>query len=248
MSARGIDVEPDPWLTRGLGRRALRARPAAGPGDAGARAALAAEPVFVTAKIPAAAVADGVALQDMGFRVIDAALRFAGPAPRAAGDARGVRAAVPSDRAAVEALARTAFTTSRFHLDPAFPRSLAADVKAAWAGNFFAGARGDLLFVAPGDGGLAGFLLALRHGADWVVDLIAVDPAARGRGVGRRLMAALAAAPIDTAAPARVIAGTQAANAPALAFYGRLGLAVERAEFVLHHHGRAAPYPESFAR
>lgn len=201
-------------------------------------------PVFVTAKLPALAVAETIALQDVGFRVVDTALVFAGML--AAAQPAGIRKAGVGDRAGVEALARVGFATSRFHLDPVFPKRLAGAIKAAWAANFFAGKRGDLMLVAEREGIIEGFLLALRGPSTWTVDLIATDPEARGRGIGRRLMARLAAEPVDGASPSRLRAGTQAANAAALGFYARLGFAIERAEFVLHHHGAGGPYPEEF--
>lgn len=243
MTASGSALAPDPWLSAGLGRPAYRA-PAGASGVPADVSAWARRPVFVTAKLPTSAVAEAIALQDAGFRVVDAALVFAGAL---AGERpAGVRTAVAGDRAAVEALARVAFATSRFHLDPAFPKPLAGAIKAAWAANFFAGKRGDLMLVAERDGAVEGFLLALRGSGAWTVDLIATDEAARWRGIGRRLMARLAAEPIDGAPPARIRAGTQAANAAALGFYARLGFAIERAEFVLHHHGAGGPYPEAF--
>ncbi|MFM7345227.1 MAG: GNAT family N-acetyltransferase [Tagaea sp.] len=243
MTASGSALLPDPWLSAGLGRPAYRF-PAGAGGVSADIGTWAQRPVFVTAKLPAMAVAETIAFQDAGFRVVDTALVFAGAL--AAAQPSGVRKSVAGDRAGVEALARVAFTTSRFHLDPAFPKPLAGAIKAAWAANFFAGKRGDLMLVAERDGTVEGFLLALRGPGAWAVDLIATDPAARGRGIGRRLMARLAAEPVDGAPPSRIRAGTQAANAAALGFYARLGFAIERAEFVLHHHGAGGPYPEEF--
>ncbi len=235
-------------MSVGLGRPAFRIRLADGQAASGLPAALTEGPIFATAKVAIDAIADAARLQDLGFRVIDTGLQFVGAAAALSqtAPAQAVRTARAEDRPHVEAIARAAFATSRFHLDPTFPKSLAASIKAAWACNYFAGKRGDLLLVSPTDGVPQGFLLALRGGSGWIVDLIAVAPTAKGRGIGRDLMAALAATPIDGRAPDRLLAGTQAANGPALAFYARLSMTIESAGYVLHHHGKPAPYPSEF--
>jgi ribosomal protein S18 acetylase RimI-like enzyme len=245
---RGPVAELDAWMSAGLGRPAFRVRLADGQAADGLPAALTEGPFFATAKVAIDAVADAARLQDLGFRVVDTGLHFASAAAALSrtAPANSVRMARAEDRPHVEAIARAAFATSRFHLDPAFPKSLAAGIKAAWAGNFFAGKRGDVLLVSPADGVPQGFLLALRGGGGWIVDLIAVAATAKGRGIGRDLMTALAATPIAGYAPDSVRAGTQAANGAALAFYARLNMAIESAGYVLHHHGKPAPYPSEF--
>ena len=67
-----------------------------------------------------------------------------------------------------------------------------------------------------------------------MIDLVAVDGAARGRGiVGALTRAAWEAA----GTPSQLRVGTQAANAAASRAYVRLGFAPVAARYVLHYHG-----------
>jgi ribosomal protein S18 acetylase RimI-like enzyme len=153
-----------------------------------------------------------------------------------------VRLARAGDREAVASLAGRAFRFSRFHLDPAIPRGLADRVKAGWAANFFAGARGDAMVVAEQDGAVAGFLLLLRGPSDGVtIDLIAVAPESARQGLARAMIG-FAAQGAGGARPKGWRVGTQAANIASVRLYESLGFRLSQAQFVLHHHGRGGPY------
>lgn len=227
-------LTPDAFLSERLGCHAFALA-------SGAEATLSAQdlphaPAFVTAKVNADDTLSLARLQDLGFRVVDAALTFEGPA-RAAPAPSGIRAAVAGDRSAVMAIAGTAFRYSRFHLDPHVPNAVADAVKADWAGNFFSGERGTGMLVASGDEGAAarGFLLYIRQpDGRLIVDLIAVAPSAARRGLGGALMQAA----LGLAAPNPLVVGTQAANRASCRLYERIGLRFSRAQFVLHYHGR----------
>lgn len=221
-----------------LGRPAHRVEPraAATELDAALRALIAAggRP-FVYAKVPAADVATAVALQARGFRVVDASVIFekdirpGAPAPAVpCGEAAG------ADAADVGRIAREGFAHSRFHLDPAFPRAVADGVKEAWAQNYFSGHRGDRMVVAREEGRVSGFALLLAREDAWIVDLIAVDPAARRRGVARAMLDHVAR---TADGRARVTLGTQLANLPSLGFYARCGFVPVDSGYVLHFHG-----------
>lgn len=239
----GFTTRPDPWLSGLLGRPALNLVKSDQPsGDWKAR--LAAEDLFVSAKVAADKIAEASLLQDIGFRMIDTALTFEGaPAPTV--DPR-VRFARPEDRAAVVRIAGTSFVHNRFHLDPLVPDALANKIKAAWAENFFTGARGGGMVVAEQEGAVVGFLLLLWADDVLVIDLIAVAPQAARRGLaGAMIGFAASNGSGDVRRPQAMRVGTQAVNVPSVRLYESLGLRLTQAQLVLHHHGRGGPYRES---
>jgi ribosomal protein S18 acetylase RimI-like enzyme len=232
-------LTPDAFLSERMGRPAFTLH-APEPG-AIAGMALPAAPAFVTAKVPAADTPRLCALQARGFRVVDTALTFEAPG-RAEAPPPGIRAARPQDREAVTDIARKAFRFTRFHLDPEIDDHVAARIKADWAGNYFAGRRGDGMLLAEGPAGeVAGFLLFLRDAeARLTIDLIAVAPDMAGRGLGRALVAAAFADRTGGAPPSGLLVGTQAANTPSCRLYEACGFRLARAAYVLHHHGLPA--------
>ena len=204
---------------------------------------------FISVKVSPEEVATLVRLEDAGFRLVDTLVTFAGsPAPAARprrkgttpSDLASARPARPEDRVCVERIAGESLVLSRFHLDPALGIALGRRVKQAWVANFFAGARGDAMCVVEAEGAVRGFLLALhdRAAARLAIDLIAVDPAWQGRGLGQLLVRGSSAA---WPAAREAVAGTQLANAGSHRFYQSLGWTLTRATHVLHwHRGRRA--------
>lgn len=206
------------------------------PGDDAVAVAVAAReraPALAQARVPSHDVAVLVALQDAGFRVVDATVTLAGRGPEGrAGAQVAIRDAVPGDADDLLHIAEQHYDVSRFHLDPQIPGELAGSVKRAWLQAYFDGTRGDRLLVATRERRPVGFIAGLyRSDSTRVIDLVALHPALRGAGAGRALVGALA--PDGEA----VEAGTQLANTSALRFYGRLGFTVATTEFVLHLHG-----------
>lgn len=175
----------------------------------------------------------------LGFKLVTSQvlLEKTVPEPAARGrDPARIREARPEDRQAVAAVAAGAFEHSRFHVDPRIGKAPADAVKAAWAENFFAGQRGDAMAVAVLRGRVVGFLQLLRDAAtgDTTIDLIAVAPAARRRGLGRDL---IRFAERRWGRPgARFRVGTQLANVASLSLYEELGFRVARAEMIFHLH------------
>lgn len=195
---------------------------------------------FATAKVPAADIVSVHELEVLGFRWIETALTL--DAELAGADSPLARFARPADREAVERIAGSAFRFSRFHLDPRLPRELAHKVKAAWAGNWFAGGRGDGMVVAEDRGALAGFLqLRWAPEARLVIDLIAVGEGHERKGLARAMIrhAALHGTG-DGRRPRGMLAGTQAANVPSMRLYESLGFRLREAKVVLHRHGGRA--------
>jgi len=193
-------------------------------------------PAFLYAKLPTSDTRAVASLDALGFHVVDTNVtleREAAP-PFAATGRNACRFARPEDCAAVRALAGRAFSHSRLHLDSAVPREAADRSRAEWAANYFAGARGDHMVVADGDGACRGFLQLLGPAAGVLtIDLIGVDPSARRRGIARDMIA-FAAAGLPGIARLRV--GTQVANVPSLRLYEALGFRVAETSYVLHCH------------
>lgn len=175
----------------------------------------------------------------LGFSLIDTNVQLdlacerSAPLPGSA-DGFEVRDAKAAERAAVEEVSARNLVTSRFHADPRIAPADAEAIKRRWAGNFFEGKRGERLLVAIGGGVVRGFLLTLERGEQGVIDLIALDPAARGKGVAGMLVSAwLGAAP----ALRRIFVGTQISNVTAIRAYQKLGFRLKDASYALHMHG-----------
>ena len=88
--------------------------------------------------------------------------------------------------------------------------------------------------MAEARGEPVGFLAVIRRVATRVIDLIAVDPDHRDKGLGRDLVARFMSDSESTAE--RVQVGTQAANLGAVRFYERLGYVVDETAYDLHMH------------
>jgi len=234
-----LQVATDPWLAGIMVRPVHRVSGTVATGEeAAAKQALAPAGGFAYARLPTADVRSVQLLEDAGFRLVDTGITLEADVLRGEdGAGAAARSARPADAAAVGALARSAFRFSRFHLDPRIPARLADEIKAQWAGNFFAGKRGDYMVVTEHAGEVAGFLQLLA-GPDSVltIDLVAVAEAHRGRGLATAMIRFAAR---ECGAPARLRVGTQSANVPSLRLYERLGFTVAATSFVLHRHAAA---------
>ena len=238
-------LEPDPWLTGLFAYPVFRLQePAEVRPDLHRQ--LPAGDAFVFARVPVSEVATVGRLDAAGFRVVDVTLRFtAVPWSRPPREGEPlVRDARPADYDRVLAIAESAFRYSRFHLDPLVPRSIADAVKRAWMDSYRAGRRGQGCLVAVDalpDGserviGFLGVVEVKREGVVRVIDLIAVDEAAQGRGAGRALVNAFAGTSVGVARELEV--GTQAANVPSVRLYESCGFRLAGAAYVMHAHYR----------
>lgn len=222
-----VSVASDAWLTRQLGIPAshlVGTDPTELPVD----------PSFIDARVPTSDLVVLNRLEDCGFRVIDTAVTLERPDRDVGVGMEPASFAEPGDAEPVGRIAATALTQSRFHLDPLVPDTVACSLKAAWAGSFFSGDRGDWMVVARSAGAVVGFLQLLDRPDALVIDLIATDRAHQGRGMGAA-MVSFAAAHCGSAPALRV--GTQAANIGSLRFYGSLGFRIVSTDYVLHRHG-----------
>lgn len=237
IAATEHTLKPDSWLSAILGCPAWRIdHGATGEPFAALRAAA---PVFAYAKLKVQHISEVSQLTDAGFRVVDTALTFDGAISGSPGDR--VRFAEPEDSRAVSRIAGSAFRFSRFHLDPLVPNGIADTIKSAWAANYFEGKRGDGMVVAERNGCVAGFLQLIWSAPDClVIDLIGVDSAWQGQGIGRdMILYAACHGTGDGRVPAGMMVGTQAANAPSVRLYESLGFRLASAQYVLHYHGVA---------
>jgi ribosomal protein S18 acetylase RimI-like enzyme len=125
-------------------------------------------------------------------------------------DGAELRPATAADVAAVAAL----------H-DVEFPDTYASAAQVVAGG--LDGTR--VVLVADGPGGaLAGYAAGEVHeDGEGYIDFLAVDPAARGRGLGRRLTVALTRQLLDRSPQPRVALTVQDSREPARALYRRLG-------------------------
>lgn len=230
-------IEADKWLSDVLGRPAFKvALGGAEPLGAHARSHPGA---FYYSKVPTDDVRSVAALAEAGMVTVDVNVtltRAPSPPPAPPPHVRLVR---PDEAAEVAAMAGRSFRQSRFHLDPAFSKEVADKVKREWIANAARGQRGDALLVATEQGKPVGFLAALTAGTDAVIDLIAVDPSAQGRGHGRALVDAFVAR-YHAAHPVLRV-GTQAANVGSLALYQKAGFSITSTQYVLHLHAGGAP-------
>ena len=225
-----MSVREDGWLSERFGRPVFTVDGSVAGEDVAA-------PGFYQARVPVEDVRAVQRLSGLGFSVVDTTLTL-GRRPEPGAAPPNVVRAEPEQRDAVVEIARTAFRYSRFHLDPEVPDELANRIKADWISSYFAGTRGEHLLVAVADGEPAGFLAVIGGEEDGrtlrTIDLIAVAPAAQGRGLAKALTAAFVAESGGVADEVRV--GTQAANVPATRLYESLGFALVRAQYALHRH------------
>jgi ribosomal protein S18 acetylase RimI-like enzyme len=179
-------------------------------------------------------------LSQQGFALVDTSTTF-DKAIQSGQQVTGnssLRFADLDDQNSTVRVARTSFRFSRFHQDPLFPPALADEIKAAWAGNYFRGQRGQAMVLAFINGQLAGFLQLLYKanpdgGQDMVIDLIAVDENYRRRSVARDLIVyAESECPPDQ----NVYVSTQLANIPSMRLYEGLGFRMHSAQHVYHFH------------
>lgn len=249
-----MHIDLDRWLSDVLERPVFAVR--IDPGDDRAVAvrsvkqhAVGRPAGFYFVRLPSIDVAGAGHLTSGGFRIVEARLGFSRPIDGLAPDgdaaaAQGVSVGrfEASWKEDVLDIAGSCFQYSRFHVDPGVGRTPADRVKREWIRSYVERRRGDSLFVACDDGKPVGFAAMLlndrgpRPAAS--IDLIGVHRDAQGRGIGRRLIHAAAAAYAPTCATLEV--GTQACNIPSIRLYERLGFRVADSAFMLHLHTGAA--------
>lgn len=179
--------------------------------------------------------------QALGFRLIELRLRFhhdlrqpADATPLAfAEPVLAVDTCVqPEDIAGLEDIALSIAPQSRFAVDQRFGDEASRRLYLRWLHSSLQ--AGTMTFLlARLAGRVAGFA-TLKAAAQFLhLELIGVDPAARGQGVGARLLqAAVDAATAAGAAGIEVV--TQGRNVPAIRLYERAGFRLAYATYYFH--------------
>lgn len=148
--------------------------------------------------------------------------------PAAAVVEEHARLADVADIAVISRFTGAAIRTSHYHADPRLPAERTQQLYARWMENDLRG-RALATLVVRGDAGPVGALTIVAAGPGRAaIDLVAVDPARHGEGIGGALVGAFIRWVRERGLVGRV--GTQADNR-ALALYQRCGFVpVERAQ------------------
>jgi ribosomal-protein-alanine N-acetyltransferase len=152
----------------------------------------------------------------------------------------------PRDLPALQELSAHAYQESRLFSDPNLPAHATEQLHRKWIENDCQGRAAQVL-VASLDGQLAGYIACLlhpareRYGVPMVgdIDLIAVAPSYRGRGVAAALVKAAVSWLSEKAE--MIVVKTQVTNYPALALYQRHGFFLREAQMVLHRFEQNLP-------
>lgn len=155
-----------------------------------------------------------------GFRLVDVKVEFvAEPRPYTL-----LRVPEPHEMKDVKRIASTSFVRTRFHNDRRFDRERVNAMYANWVDT-----SSGQVFVADGEGGIAGFVLV----GDTHLELIAVDPAHRGQGHGLALAeTASTFAAVNGQSEIRVI--TQGGNHAAQRTFQSVGFKLIETSLWLH--------------
>ena len=243
MAETGCSLAADPWLGAVLDRDVYRLAmddASSLPDDPAALArTLSARPGFTYTRVRTGDVAGIRLLQAAGLHLVDTSVVLEKPIHHSRRIESNSRLATPEDRSGIRRIARGGFEFSRFHLDPCIPNELANRVKEEWVESYFSGRRGDAMVVSSADGAAAGFLALLVDRTDdtLVIDLIAVDPRYRKRGLAGDMI--MFGESWFVKAP-RIRVGTQLANVPSLRMYEKLGFRIVDSSYVFHHHSIAS--------
>lgn len=169
------------------------------------------------------------------FDLVDVRLELTRPiaAPDRPGRAPGVRAAAPGDTEPLKAIARASHRDSRFYFDGRFPGGRCDDLYATWIERSCRG-HADAVLVADHEGHPAGYVTCHLSARSGRIGLCGVAPAARGRGVGTRLLAG-AVEWFGARAVTAVEVATQARNVAAQALYQRQGFRTWRVRDWYHY-------------
>ena len=195
---------------------------------------------FLSVRLPEDGLAALHAVEAVGFRIIESFLTFsrktAGEVPFEGGSDFRIRLAQPIEMETVASIAYRAFQSFRLRADPQIPEFRARHSRREWVRNGFKG-RAEAIYVAESKNRIVGFALLRSKGAAEKVgeiELIAVDPAFHGRGIGKALVAE--AIRHYQGQTAEIQVGTQAKNLRAVGLYTRMGFSVVRSELSFHWH------------
>ncbi len=195
---------------------------------------------FLSVRLPEDRLAALHAVEAVGFRVIESFLTFgrktAGEIPFNVASDFHVRPAQSEEMETVASIAYRAFQSFRLRVDPQIPESRARHSRREWVRNGFKG-RAEAIYVAESKNRIVGFaLLRSRASTEKIgeIELIAVDSAFHGRGIGKALVAE--AIRHYQGKTSKIHVGTQAKNLRAIGLYTGMGFSVVRSELSFHRH------------
>jgi GNAT superfamily N-acetyltransferase len=181
----------------------------------------------------------------LGYRQVDDRLTFRhelkelGAEPWHSPGPISVRTAKSEDLPALESLATSSHRHTRFYFDGGFPLERCGLLYVRWIERAQREAGHELL-IAEQDGKTIGYHAIRMPGPEpGRLDLIALEPSARGRGLGRALLRSSLRRLRDQGAEA-VLTSMQARNVTALRSHERVGFVAERAQ-VWHHKWYGEP-------
>jgi dTDP-4-amino-4,6-dideoxy-D-galactose acyltransferase len=192
----------------------------------------------ITLRVDAADLAAVHAAGRLGYEQVDGIIVLARSCALApgrdvtAGNTR-VRLAGPGDAEALAAIARRAYSVTRFHADPHIPHVAADELHAVWLRNSCAGTAADAVVVAEDQHGPVGYItctvakdtVKVLGGGIGTIVLVATDHRARGRGVATA-MTEFAMRWFSERGCSAVEVGTQLANIAASRLYESCGFRV----------------------
>lgn len=195
---------------------------------------------FLTTRLSEGELTGLHAVEAVGFRIIESFLTFgrktADEIPFVSKSDFYVRLAQPDEMETVASIAYRAFESFRLWVDPQIPELRARHSRREWVRNGFKG-RAEAIYVAEVEQELVGFvLLRSKREAEKVgeIELIAVEPAFHGRGIGKALVTE--AIRHYQGQTSEIQVGTQAKNLEAIGLYTRMGFSVVRSELSFHRH------------
>ena len=176
--------------------------------------------------------------EQAGFRCVDVRMTFerelrAGSGARRATGGITVRPARPADLPGLRRIARTSHRDTRFFADPGFARPRAAGLYERWIERSYQGAASSVL-VAARRGRPLGYLTLRRDAGDvGRIELVGVEAAVRGQGIGSLLVqAGLAWCRRQRLERVRVV--TQERNLSAQRLYQRHGFLAHEVRLSYH--------------
>jgi GNAT superfamily N-acetyltransferase len=175
------------------------------------------------------------------FALVDVRMELARPATPALGiESVGIRSACASDLPALQDIAASSHTATRFYFDPGFGRDACDELYRTWITRSCRG-YADKVLVALKDSGPAGYVtLHLDPSHHGRIGLIAVAATARGTGLGMGLIQG-ALCWFSQQSVGVVSTATQARNTAALHLFVRAGFTVSNVGLWYHRwFGRSA--------
>lgn len=121
---------------------------------------------------------------------------------------------------------------SRFKLDPLFPTDAFSKLYTIWLEKSLNKQIADVVYVFEENGQILGFVTVSFQADNARIGLIAVDAAAQGKGIGKKLIQMVIkqakAHNLHT-----VLVDTQMANSGACSFYSKTGFSIVSKEYIL---------------